>query len=200
MDLSRDAQLRIEQDLKTVRRGYTCNVQRLNGGSAHLKQHACHEDLGHVGSLLVEHSLVGETPQRAGASDVRPSYDQITTALQSGVVSLIDHHFDRVLLMIAGELELLPILAGDFNACLGNVGRLLASNYDGMIEESDFTLRTDFNSKPPERGTALRGYRNCSKLNTAIVKFFEARLLVPSLAVREPCLQPLRSASYATTG
>jgi hypothetical protein len=98
---------------------------------------------------MLRDSLDEEPSRWEGTLGVPPTYDEITTALRAKVLWLIEHYIERVLLMIAGELESMPLLARDFNAHLAQMGRLLASDYPGLLEEADFTLRTGFDLQPP---------------------------------------------------
>jgi hypothetical protein len=133
--LSHDSQLRVEQELKRLRRGFTCNVQRLNRWAAHLNERACHEDLYDAGGLIVEDSLVQEAMQWDGPLEIQPTSDEVTVVLRAKVVWLVEEYFERVLFMVAGELATLPMLARDFNTQLANVHRLLMSGYPGLLRE-----------------------------------------------------------------
>ena len=150
MDLPHEAQVRVEQDLKRLRRGFTCNLHRLNRWAAHLNEGACHEDLNDVGEPLLRDSLVGSGTRWDGVLGAKVTYDEITDALRANVMSLIEEYLGRVLLMVAGELdEMKPLLATDFNAQLDRFGGFLSGESPGLIEEADFTLRTDFAAHPP---------------------------------------------------
>ena len=152
--LSRDAQLRVEQDLKRLRHGYTCNVERMNIWAGRLNEGACDEDLRHVGELLVEESLDRHPTEWDGAPGVKPTYDEITDVLRAKVTRLIEHYFERVLMVVAFELESVPLLAAEYNAQLNRMGDLLASQYPLLLEHADYTLMTDFAARPPSMGVA----------------------------------------------
>ena len=93
MDLSHEAQLLVEQDLKRLRRGYTCNLHRLNRWVAHLNEGACHEDLNDVGELLLRDSLVGSGTRWDSVLGAKVTYDEITNTLRANVMSLIEEYF-----------------------------------------------------------------------------------------------------------
>jgi hypothetical protein len=57
-----------------------------------------------------------------------------------------------VLLVVASELESIPIFAADYNAQLNRVGDLLVSQYPSLLEDADYTLNTDFRARPPSMG------------------------------------------------
>ena len=103
-----------------------------------------------LGGLLLENSLVRSPTRWEGASGARPTYDEITSALRSQVLRLIEHYFERVLSLIAVEFEDVPVLARDFNAQIENTGKLLDLEYPGLLEQADTVLRTGFDSEPPE--------------------------------------------------
>lgn len=147
--LSRETQLTLERELKRLRRGFTCNLHRLNRWAAHLNEGACHEDLNDVGELLRRDSLVGSPTLWDGVLGATVTYDEITNALRANVISLIEEYFGRVLLMVAGELDDMPLPARDFNAQLDRIGGFLSGESPWLIEEADFTLRTDFGMHPP---------------------------------------------------
>jgi hypothetical protein len=93
--------------------------------------------------------LEPEPARWEGPLGVRPTYAEITDALRGQVLSLIEKYIDRVLLILIGELETLPLLAREFNAELGKIADLIASQCSGLIEEADSILLTGFSLAPP---------------------------------------------------
>jgi hypothetical protein len=197
--LSHDSQLRVEQELKRLRRGFTCNVQRLNRWATYLNQRACHEDLYDAGGLIVEDSLVQEAMQWDGPIEIQPTYDEVTVVLRAKVVWLVEEYFERVLFMVAGELATLPMLARDFNTQLANVHRLLMSGYPGLLREADNTLCTDFDSKPPGVDLAAvldQKLKERMRFDYASALFSDNRSETPELTTAvsvDLCVQPNRA-------
>lgn len=144
--LSREAQLRVEQQLHSLRHGYTCNVWWLYSWTGQLEQGTCHQDTWKGVPL---DALVRQPARWEGVLGVKPTYEEITIALRANVLSLIEIYFERVLMMVTDELRSAPLLAAEFNGQLTRVGDFLAAQCPGLIEEADGVLRTDFAAQPP---------------------------------------------------
>jgi hypothetical protein len=157
-EISRQSELELEHDLKILKHGFVCNIQRLVKWEVQARFGHVQENVSDA-SRLVENSLDKATIRWEGPYPTTPlTYADITAQLRIQAARLMRLYIERVVGRLVLDSYQSGLTAREFNATLIRIENYVAERAHWLLEEADLNLNTGLNSL--ETQMALREHLN----------------------------------------